>query len=57
MLLQLNSHSHSGCCDNHTRHRHIKIRRSAMQVVLVKSPKALRGILRFIFGIKKEDIT
>ncbi|MBQ7595089.1 MAG: stage V sporulation protein SpoVM [Clostridia bacterium] len=28
-----------------------------MQVVLVKSPKALRGILRLIFGIKKESDT
>ena len=26
-----------------------------MQVVLVKSPKALRGILRLIFGIRKES--
>ncbi|MGN0173215.1 MAG: stage V sporulation protein SpoVM [Acutalibacteraceae bacterium] len=27
-----------------------------MKVVVVKSPKALRGILRMIFKIKKEDI-
>ncbi|MCQ2471402.1 MAG: stage V sporulation protein SpoVM [Clostridia bacterium] len=26
-----------------------------MQVVLIKSPKALRGILRFLFGIKKVE--
>ncbi|MCI5592370.1 MAG: stage V sporulation protein SpoVM [Oscillospiraceae bacterium] len=26
-----------------------------MQIVLVKSPKALRGLLRLIFGIKKEN--
>ncbi|MGN1478617.1 MAG: stage V sporulation protein SpoVM [Acutalibacteraceae bacterium] len=26
-----------------------------MQVVLIKSPKALRGLLRLIFGIKKQD--
>lgn len=25
-----------------------------MQVVLIKSPKAFRGILRLIFGIKKD---
>ncbi|MBQ8782224.1 MAG: stage V sporulation protein SpoVM [Clostridia bacterium] len=57
MLLKFNSHSSSCCCDNNSRHRHSKVRRSTMQVVLVKSPKALRGILRLIFGIKKEDIT
>ena len=29
-----------------------------MQVVLIKSPKALRGLLRVLFGIKKvEDNT
>ncbi|MGN0115009.1 MAG: stage V sporulation protein SpoVM [Acutalibacteraceae bacterium] len=26
-----------------------------MKVVLVKSPKAFRGLLRLIFGIKKEE--
>ncbi|MBQ7540897.1 MAG: stage V sporulation protein SpoVM [Clostridia bacterium] len=26
-----------------------------MKVVVVRSPRALRGILRWIFGIKKED--
>ncbi|MCR5483997.1 MAG: stage V sporulation protein SpoVM [Clostridiales bacterium] len=25
-----------------------------MKVVVIKSPKALRGILRLLFGIKKE---
>ncbi|MBR5620354.1 MAG: stage V sporulation protein SpoVM [Clostridia bacterium] len=27
-----------------------------MKVVVVRSPRALRGILRWIFGIKKEDV-
>ncbi|MGN0634868.1 MAG: stage V sporulation protein SpoVM [Acutalibacteraceae bacterium] len=26
-----------------------------MKIVVVKSPKALRGILRWIFGIKKDE--
>ncbi|HIZ17251.1 MAG TPA: stage V sporulation protein SpoVM [Firmicutes bacterium] len=26
-----------------------------MKVVVVKSPKVLRGILKLIFGIKKDD--
>jgi hypothetical protein len=26
-----------------------------MQIVVVKSPKCLRGILRMLFGIKKES--
>lgn len=26
-----------------------------MQVVLIKSPKALRGLLRLFFGIKKQE--
>jgi len=26
-----------------------------MQVVVIRSPKALRGILRRLFGIKKEN--
>lgn len=26
-----------------------------MQIVVVKSPKALRGILRMVFGIKKQN--
>lgn len=25
-----------------------------MQVIVIKSPKCLRGILRWLFGIKKE---
>jgi hypothetical protein len=29
--------------------------RKAMKVVVLKSPKALKGILRMIFKIKKED--
>ncbi|NLB36416.1 MAG: stage V sporulation protein SpoVM [Clostridiales bacterium] len=27
-----------------------------MKVVVVRSPKALRGVLRLIFGIKKQDV-
>ena len=27
-----------------------------MKIVVVKSPKILKGLLRFIFGIKKEDM-
>ncbi|MBQ4625774.1 MAG: stage V sporulation protein SpoVM [Clostridia bacterium] len=27
-----------------------------MKVVVVRSPKALRGILRLLFGIKKQDM-
>ncbi|NMA79482.1 MAG: stage V sporulation protein SpoVM [Clostridiales bacterium] len=27
-----------------------------MKIVVVKSPRFLKGILRFIFGIKKEDM-
>ncbi|MBQ8228534.1 MAG: stage V sporulation protein SpoVM [Clostridia bacterium] len=57
LLLKFNFDSDTCRSDNNSRHRHSKIRRSIMQVVLVKSPKALRGILRLIFGIKKEDIT
>ena len=30
-------------------------RGASMQVVVVRSPKALRGILRRLFGIKKES--
>ncbi|MBQ7799667.1 MAG: stage V sporulation protein SpoVM [Oscillospiraceae bacterium] len=26
-----------------------------MKIVVVKSPKILKGLLRFIFGIKKEQ--
>ncbi|MDR0314799.1 MAG: stage V sporulation protein SpoVM [Oscillospiraceae bacterium] len=26
-----------------------------MKIVVVRSPKAVRSILRFIFGIKKEE--
>lgn len=26
-----------------------------MQVVLIQSPKCLRGVLRWLFGIKKEQ--
>ncbi|MBR3591435.1 MAG: stage V sporulation protein SpoVM [Clostridia bacterium] len=29
---------------------------NVMKVVLVKSPKILSGILRMIFGIKKESV-
>jgi len=28
---------------------------SFMKIVVVKSPKILKGLLRLIFGIKKED--
>lgn len=28
-----------------------------MKVVTVESPKFLRGLLRLIFGIKKDDVT
>ncbi len=28
-----------------------------MKVVVIKSPKFLSGILRMVFGIKKEDMT
>ncbi len=28
-----------------------------MKVVVIKSPKFLSGILRMVFGIKKEEIT
>ena len=31
-------------------------RGALMKVVVVRSPRALRGILRWIFGIKKEDV-
>ncbi|MGI6267735.1 MAG: stage V sporulation protein SpoVM [Acutalibacteraceae bacterium] len=27
-----------------------------MKVVVVRSPKIMRGFLRFIFGIKKEEV-
>ena len=27
-----------------------------MKIVVVRSPKALRGLLRMMFGIKKEEV-
>ena len=50
------SHNLACDCSNYSRfiHTAILMEVTYMKVVVVKSPKCLRGILRLMFGIKKE---
>ena len=56
MLSERRYNSDNGCGYHSAGHHPLPITGGiCMQVVLVKSPKALRGFLRMIFGIKKEE--
>ena len=55
---QIDNRRYTCLSSGYTRHSHSQITGGfVMKVVTVESPKFLRGLLRLIFGIKKDDVT